>query len=238
MKAMILAAGLGTRLKPLTDNKPKALVEIKGKTLLEIAINKLKKHGFTDIIINVHHFANQIIEFLKKNNNFNINIQVSDETSMLLDTGGGIFNAKWFFKKEKAFLVYNVDIISDIDLKELYEFHIMTEAIATLAVKNRETSRQLLFDTANNLCKWRNVLTEEEIIAREAFGQDYPFAFSGIHVLSSKIFDLIEERGCFSIIDVFLKLAKDYEIKSYNHNNTSWKDMGRYEYVKEYNESA
>jgi len=235
MKAIILAAGLGTRLKPLTDNKPKALVEIKGKTLLEIAISKLKKEGFTDIIINVHHFANKIIDFLKKNNNFNINISISDETKMLLDTGGGIYHAKWFFENEKVFLVYNVDIISDVNLKELYDIHIQTNAIATLAVKNRETSRQLLFDTENNLCKWKNIITGEEKIARKTNSKLKPFAFSGIHVLSTKIFDLIEEKGCFSIIDVYLRLAKDYDIKSYNHNNTSWSDMGKYEYVIENN---
>ena len=210
MKAMILAAGLGTRLKPLTNNKPKALVEIKGKTLLEIAITKLKKEGFTDIIINVHHFANQIINFLKQNNNFNINISISDETNMLLDTGGGIYNAKWFFENEKAFLIYNADIISDINLKNLYDTHIQTDAIATLVVKNRETSRQLLFDAENNLCKWKNIITGEEKVARNTKGKLTPFAFSGIHVLSTKIFDLIEERAKFSIIDVYLRLAKNY----------------------------
>ena len=150
MRAMILAAGLGTRLKPLTENKPKALVEIKGVPLLEIVIINLIKNGFTDIIINVHHFANQIIEFLKLKNNFNVNIEISDEINKILDTGGGIYHAKWFLEKSKAFLVYNVDIISDINLVELYNAHLQSDSIATLATKNRETSRQLLFDKDNN----------------------------------------------------------------------------------------
>ncbi len=235
MKAMILAAGFGTRLKPLTNNKPKALIEIRGKTLLEIAINKLKQEGFTDIIINVHHFANQIIDFLQENNNFNINIQISNESEILLNTGGGIYNAKWFFENEKEFLVYNVDIISDINLKELYNFHIKSNAIATLAVKNRKTSRQLLFDKDKNLCKWKNVINGEEKISRTTNSELFPFAFSGIHVIDTSIFNLIKERGEFSIIDVYLRLAAEYQIKYYNHKNTSWKDMGKYEHVIKYN---
>ncbi|MBN1250499.1 MAG: nucleotidyltransferase family protein [Bacteroidales bacterium] len=236
MRAMILAAGLGTRLMPLTENKPKALVEIKGTPLLEIIINKLKSEGFTDIIINVHHFGNQIVEFLKSKNNFNINIQISDETDKLLDTGGGIYNAKWFLEREKSFLVYNVDIISDINLQKMYWSHIQTNALVTLAVKERETSRILQFDTENNqLCRWKNLTTGEKKISRQSESNLYTSAFSGIHILNSDIFNLITEKGSFSIIDTYLRLAKDYKIISYQHDNSSWFDLGRYEHVLNYN---
>ncbi len=234
---MILAAGKGTRLQPLTNNKPKALVEIQGKTLLEICINKLKKDGFNDIIINVHHFAEQIINFIN-NNDFGINIEISDERDELLDTGGGILKAKDFFAGEKAFLVYNVDILSDIDLTDLFRVHINSEAIATLAVKERPTSRQLLFDSEGNLCQWKNVQTGEIKAAREPFGKLTPYAFSGTHVLSTKIFDYITQTGAFSIIDIYLYLAKKFPVKAYVHNNSKWYDMGRYSFVKEFNKTG
>ena len=232
---MILAAGHGTRLKPLTDNKPKALVEVQGKTLLEIIILQLKQFGFTDIIINVHHFANQIIDFVNKND-FGVNIEISDERDKLLDTGGGILKAKDFFSDEKAFLVHNVDILSDIDLFDLFKSHIKSDALATLAVKQRTTSRQLLFDSEGNLCQWKNVQTGEIKNAREPFGELSPFAFSGIHILSTEIFKQITQQGAFSIIDTYLQLAKHFPIKSYIHNYSKWYDMGRYEFVKAFNE--
>ena len=234
MKAMILAAGKGTRLQPLTNNTPKALVKIHGKPLLNIVINKLKDDGFTDIIVNVHHFADQIINYIKSID-FGVNITISDEKNQLLDTGGGILNAKSFFKDSEAFLVYNVDILSDINLTDLYNTHIKSKAIATLAVKERTTSRQLLFDSASNLCQWKNVQTGEVKEAREAFGKLSPLAFSGIHVLSTDIFKEINETGSFSIIDVYLRLAKDLEIKSYIHNFSKWLDMGNYQLVTEFN---
>jgi len=234
MKAMILAAGKGTRLQSLTSKTPKALVEIHGKPLLERVINKLKRSGFTDIIINVHHFADQLTEFIESND-FGVRIKISDERDQLLDTGGGILHAKKFFRGEEAFLVYNVDILSDIDLLDLYKAHISSDALATLAVKERPTSRQLLFDTAGNLCRWRNVETGETKNAREAFGELSPFAFSGIHMLSTEIFEQITESGSFSIIDAYLRLAKDFPIKSYIHNYSKWFDMGRYQHVVEFN---
>ncbi len=238
MRAIILAAGKGTRLQPLTNHKPKALVEIQGKTLLEICINKLEKDGFNDIIINVHHFAEQIINFVN-NNDFGINIEISDERDELLDTGGGILKAKDFFADEKAFLVYNVDILSDIDLADLFRVHINSEAIATLAVKERPTSRQLLFDSEGNLCQWRNVQTSEIKAAREPFGSLSAFAFSGIHVISTDIFNyIIEKRGAFSIIDTYLQLAKIHSIRSYVHNYSKWYDMGRYSLVKEFDKNG
>ena len=235
MKAMILAAGNGTRLQPLTNNKPKALVEIKGVPLLEIVINRLIKFGFNDLIINVHHFADQIIEFLAKNKNFGINIQISEE-SKLLDTGGGIVNAQWFLKYSNPFLVYNVDIISDINLNELIEYHYDNKALVTLAVKERETKRYLLFDKENTLCEWRNIQTGARKISREPKGNMRLLAYSGIQVLNAEIFNLIEETGAFSIMDVYLRLAKNHIIKAFDQKNTTWFDMGRYKTVKEFNE--
>ena len=231
---MILAAGKGTRLQPLTDKIPKALVKIHGIPLLGRVITKLKNSGFTDVIINVHHFADQIIEFVELNN-FGVRIEISDERDKLLDTGGGIMHARWFFEKEEAFLVYNVDILSDIDLADLYKTHINSDALATLAVKDRPTSRQLLFDNLGNLCQWRNIETGKTKNAREAHGELTPFAFSGIHVLSTTIFDQINEKGSFSIIDAYLRLAKDCPIKLYMHNYSKWFDMGRYQHVVEFN---
>ena len=144
MKAMIFAAGLGTRLKPLTNDKPKALVTVNGTTLLELTINKLIQHGFNEIIINIHYFGNQIIDFLKSKNNFNISITISDESELLLDTGGGLKKTAYFFNDNKPFLVHNVDIVSEINLTELYAQHLQSDAIATLAVKNRKSSRYFI----------------------------------------------------------------------------------------------
>jgi len=228
MKAMIFAAGLGTRLQPWTNNKPKALIEYKQVPLLEIVINKLKKTGFKQIVINVHHFAEQIIEFLKNKNYFDCDIYISDETDLLLDTGGGLKKAEHFFDSEKPFLVYNVDILSEIDLLDFYNNHLKNNSLATLAVQKRETSRVLFFDSENNLCSWKNLKTNQEKIARHTFLQTNYFAFSGLHIISPKIFELIEEKGSFSIIDLYLRLAKDNKI-SYYLDSKDWKDMGKKE---------
>ena len=161
MKAMIFAAGMGTRLKPLTDTMPKALVPINGKPMLEHIILKLKNSGFTQIVINIHHLGQQIIDFLAENNNFGIDIIISDERDYLMDTGGGIKKAKSFFTGKEPFLIHNVDIISNVDLKKLYEKHLETNPLATLLVSKRETSRYLLFNKENKLCGWRNLETGE-----------------------------------------------------------------------------
>ncbi|MBE9468880.1 MAG: nucleotidyltransferase family protein [Bacteroidetes bacterium] len=226
MKAMIFAAGFGTRLQPLTNNKPKALVEINGTTLLEIVINRLKFFGFNDIIINVHHFSDMIIDFLKKNNNFNTNITISDESGAILDTGGGLKKASWFFNDNKAFLVHNVDVISDINLSEMYNKHIKSDAIATLAVRNRNSSRYFLFDEDKSLCAWKNTKTNEIKIAKETNFKLTPFAFSGIHVINPEIFKQINEKGKFSIVDVYLKLAATNKIMAFNHDKSLWFDVG------------
>ncbi len=229
MKAMILAAGLGTRLRPLTESKPKALVEINQIPLLEIVIKRLKLYSFNEIIINVHHFANQIIDFIKEKNNFGIDIRVSDETDLLLGTGGGLKKASWFFNNNTPFPVHNVDILSDIDLKQLYEAHINSEALATLAVRNRQTTRFLLFDNGNNLRGWKNIRTGEIKIEKQSESDLIPLAFSGIHIINPSIFDLMPEQRVFSMIDLYLNLAKNYKINAFNHDSSLWIDIGKKE---------
>jgi len=235
MKAMILAAGYGTRLKPLTDNKPKALIEVQGAPLLEHAINYLKRFNFTEIVVNVHHFADQIIDFLKVKQNFGVTIHISDEREQLLDTGGGLKKARHFFSTKEPFLVYNVDILSNINLNELIKTHKNSDALATLAVKERSTTRHILFDEELNLCEWRNVVTGEKKVSRTPNGELKPLGFSCIHVISPEIFDLMKEDGPFSIMPFYLDIAAEQNIKAYIHNESEWYDVGRYEHVAEIN---
>lgn len=227
MKAMIFAAGLGTRLRPLTNDKPKALIETRGKTLLEITINKLIQNGFDKIIINVHHFAEQIINYLDERK-FKAKIEISDERNKLLDTGGGLKKTRRFFEEDEPFLVHNVDIISDINLKELYLVHLKNKSIATLAVRNRKSSRYFLFNEEKILCGWENVKTGDRIISRERNTLNQ-FAFSGIHVIDPKLFFYFPESDKFSIIDVYLKASKKEKIKGFLHNYSFWQDVGRIE---------
>ncbi len=232
MKAMIFAAGLGTRLRPLTNKKPKALVEINGITMLELVINKLKKAGICDFVINVHHFSEQIIDFLKDNRNFNSNIYISDESNMLLETGGGLYKAaKYLSSDNEDFIVYNVDIFSDININNLINFHKKNNSLVTLAVQNIKSSRQLLFDKKNYLCQWQNISTGEKKIARNTNSKLNAFAFSGIHVINNKIFELITETGKFSIIDTYLRIAKNYKISAYIHNSSFCIDIGSYKNI-------
>lgn len=228
MKAMIFAAGLGTRLRPLTLSRPKALIEIKGIPLLEIVIKKLKKAGFDQIIINVHHLAEQIEEFLKVKDNFQVQIEVSDERQQLLDTGGGLKKASWFLKNQQPFLVYNVDILSDIDLNAIYQFHLKNKPLATLAVRQRPGSRFLLMNDQGLLCGWRNINTGEEIIARPASEPFQQIAFSGIHVIDPALFDLVTEDGAFSITNTYLRLTKNHRIMGYLHQDSYWNDLGKH----------
>jgi NDP-sugar pyrophosphorylase family protein len=226
MKAMIFAAGLGTRLKPLTDNKPKALVEVNGKTLLEHTIQKLIQSGVSEIIINVHAFANQIIDFIKLNNNFGIHIEISDETGLLLDTGGGLKKAAWFFDDNKPFILHNVDIISDIDLNQMYQQHIASNCLATLAMDNRETNRYFLLNQNLELCGWENSKTKVKIISKSG-KISFKLAFSGIHVISHSIFAHFENDHIFSITSKYLELSKKHKIMAYQPNNTYWFDVGK-----------
>ncbi len=227
MKAMIFAAGLGTRLRPLTNEKPKALVEIGGVTLLENTIQKLIKFGFNEIIVNVYHFADQIINFLKEKN-FDARICVSNEQEVLLNTGGGLKHAQWFFDDAKPFLAHNVDIITDLDLLEFYNTHMKNDAIATLAVQKRDSSRYLLFDENDNLCGWRDDKKGKVKFSRNTdIHKNY--AFSGIQTIDPRIFRYFPWREVFSIIELYLDTAKNEKIKAFQHNETEWQDVGKIE---------
>lgn len=231
MRAMILCAGLGTRLKPITDTIPKALVKVGNAELLEICIKNLKSQGISEILINVHHFANQIKNFLEENNNYSVNISISDETGKLLDTGGGLKNAAWFFDDGEPFLLHNVDVISSLNLKTLYDFHINSKALATLAVRERESSRYLLFNSENILCGWKNVRTNE-IVSFANIESLKEFAFSGIHIIDPKIFSIMPDEDIFSIIDLYLEVMKSNNIFGYVDANSFWIDAGNPESLR------
>lgn len=226
-KAIILAAGLGTRLSPMTDDRPKALVEYHGKPLLDHVVLKLKKSGFKEIIINIHHFADQIVEYVESKKSFGIRIEFSDEREKLLNTGGAIKHAKWFFD-DSPFLVYNVDILCTIDLQAMYSFHVMNKPLATLAVKERKTSRSLLMDNDNRLVGWQDNITGERIIVNSDAGW-IPIAFSAIHVIDPAIFNLFPSTDRFSIIETYLELAGENRIMLYRHDHDHWQDMGKKE---------
>jgi NDP-sugar pyrophosphorylase family protein len=224
-KAMIFAAGLGTRLYPYTQNTPKALVKIQDKTLLEIAIRKFIDIGIHDMVVNVCHFADQVINFLTENHNFGARIMISDERDNLLETGGGIKKASWFFEGTDSFFVYNVDVLSDINLSEMKDFHLAHNALVTLAIRKRETSRYLLFNENSRLCGWENLKTGEKILASDQPDLERQ-AFSGIHIINPEIFNLLSESGKFSIIASYLRLAKKYKIMGFNHDDSLWMDVG------------
>lgn len=225
MKAMIFAAGLGTRLKPLTDQIPKALVKVNGLPLLEHVIIKLINSGVTEIIVNVHYLSNQIIDFLNHKNNFGIRIEISDESDQLLDSGGGLKKASWFFNSDEPFILYNTDIISDINISEMMNYHQKSNAIATLAVRKRESSRYFLFNNDFELCGWKNVKTSEKIISK-LYDNLNQYAFSGIHIINPEIFQYIDQTDKFSIVDTYLKLSRNKTIKGFDHTTSYWFDIG------------
>ena len=227
-KAIILAAGLGTRLKPLTDHKPKALLEWEGRTLLEQVIGKLKSSGFNSIIINVHHYAEMIMDYVKQNDRFGIDIEFSHEKDELLDTGGGIANASWFFG-EDPFLVYNVDVLSNIDLRDMYEDHLRSGAIATMAVKERVTTRSLLMDEGASLKGWRDNRTGETILTGTSAKGLAPIAFSAIHIMDPGVFELFPREKRFPLMPFYLELARTHPVHLYRHDHDSWADMGKLE---------
>lgn len=224
---MILAAGVGSRLKPYTQTMPKALVPVAGIPMIEMLIRHLQMNGINDIIINVHHFGDQILEFLKLKNNFGANITISDEKEMLLDTGGGLKKAAWFFDDKLPFLIQNVDVMSDIRYQDMIDLHTDTAALATLAVSRRDTSRYFLFDENMQLCGWENTKTGELKIVRPKALNLRRFAFSGIHSIDPVIFDYLIEEGRFSIVDAYLRLAADYKIIGFEHDPVNWVDMGK-----------
>ena len=233
MKAMIFAAGLGSRLKPLTDTMPKALVPVAGCPMLEHVILKLKASGFTEIVINIHHFGEQIIDFLKTNNDFGLTIHISDERDRLLDTGGGIRKARLFFENSgEPFLVHNVDILSDMNLKELYDFRMQSGSVATLLASRRTTSRYLLFNTERKLRGWINKDTGQ--VKPEGFHYDESlyreYAFSGIHVFSPAVFRLMEAprwEGKFSIMDFYLATCGQTDYSGYLAEKLELIDIGK-----------
>ncbi len=256
MKAMILSAGRGTRLRPLTDTRPKALVELAGRTLLEITLTRLRTFGITDVIINVHHFADQVIAYLKSHNNFGMRIEISRE-EILLDTGGGLKKAAWFFLEDPArldepFLLHNVDVISTIDFARMLQFHSENHALATLAVQSRETSRPLLFDDHHQLrgrraggtatsapsrgsgamnpgCAPQMTTTGHPSGTASAPKEPYQaLAFSGIHLISPRLLPLLTEEGVFSIIPSYLRLAAhDEKILAFRADQYYWRDLGK-----------
>jgi NDP-sugar pyrophosphorylase family protein len=224
MKAMLFAAGLGTRLKPFTDHHPKALAEVNGKTLLEHNIRYLQRFGIEDVVVNVHHFADQIIEVLEDNSGFGSWVTISDERDEVLETGGGLKKAAEHFINEESFVVMNVDVLTNLDLGRMIEAHNENLAFATLAVMKRDSSRHLLFDDQMILCGWRNNNTGEERISR--LSNLHPFAFSGIQVLTPEILDMPFE-GKFSMIDVYLHYAKTHLISGYDHTGNIFIDVGK-----------
>jgi len=230
MKAMILAAGLGTRLRPLTNDRPKALVEVAGRTLLEITLARLRTFGVSEVIVNVHHFADLVIVYLKAHDNFGMRIEVSRE-DVLLDTGGGLKKAGWFFLEESSrdepFLLHNVDVISTIDLERMVQSHRQNKALATLAVQERETSRYLLFDEQLQLCGRRAGRDQKPEIVRPS-ARTQALAFSGIHVISAQLLSEMTEEGVFSIITSYLRLAgRGENIAAFRADEYYWRDLGK-----------
>ncbi|HEY8401733.1 MAG TPA: nucleotidyltransferase family protein, partial [Cytophagaceae bacterium] len=232
MRAMIFAAGLGTRLKPFTENAPKALAVVNNKTLLQRNIEYLKLFGINEFVLNVHHFPDKIISFLKDNNNFNCTIKISDETDALLETGGGLKKAAPYLIGKDPFVVMNVDILTNLDLGKMIEFHKTHKALATLAVTTRNTSRYFLFNEQNELCGWKNVTTGEEKIRRPNTTLQ-PKAFSGIHIIDPSIFNLIKQEGKFSMVDVYLDLCSNNTIIGYDHSSDSFIDVGKPESIEQ-----
>ena len=242
---MIFAAGLGTRLRPLTNTKPKALVEINGKTLLERNIEKMLSYGIKKIVVNIHHFPTLMIEAIEKiEKKYDCQLIISDERDLLLDTGGGLLKAKKYFfddnsltkenlsttSEDDLILLHNVDILSDIDFMEMKKEFLNTNPIALLAVKNRQTKRYFVFNESNVLSGWTNIETNESIMTRNCEKKQL-FAFSGVHLVRRKIFDLIEQKGVFSIKDTYLQLSCNQIIKPFVHEG-KWLDVGRIEAIE------
>ncbi len=230
MRAMILAAGLGTRLRPLTDNRPKALVEVGGRTLLEITLARLRSFGITDVIVNTHHFASLVPEYLERNKNFGMNVAISHE-EILLDTGGGLKKAAYFFleksgNSEEPFLLHNVDVISAIDLGRMLQFHTDHHPLATLAVQERKTSRYLLFQQDSKLCGRRSGPDSTIELVRPSQNVQ-ALAFCGIHIISPRFLSMLTEEGPFSIITSYLRLAAlGQKILGFRADQYYWRDLG------------
>lgn len=249
---MILSAGLGTRLKPWTDHHPKALAVVNGKSLLQRNVEYLQGFGIREVVVNVHHFAHQIIEAVNQNNGWGSNINISNETDEVLETGGGLLKAAPFLRGNAPFVLMNVDILTDLDLGLMMKDHFEHKPLATLATSSRQTSRYLLFDEQNKLCGWRNVNTGEERPGKpappdplkgelptqppdplkgEPPTHTIPKAFSGIHVIDPVIFSLVQRQGKFSMIDVYLDLMQERTIRSFDHSGVKFIDVGKPESI-------
>ncbi len=233
MKAMILAAGMGTRLRPLTDTTPKALIPVNGKPLLQHVIEKLKALGIVEIIVNVHHLAEQVVRFIEENHSFGIRVEISHEDT-ILDTGGGLQKAAWFFDDGQPFLLHNVDILTNVNIPEMLAWHKQKQALVTLAVRKRQTSRYFLFDRQNRLCGWESLKDNEKKIIVPQDGDLQRFSFMGVHLISPHLFSLLKTKGAFSIVPAYLELAGQGEkIFGYPANHCKWMDVGRPETLKQ-----
>jgi len=230
MRAMIFAAGLGTRFKPWTDRHPKALALVNGRSLLQRNVEYLQQYGITDVIVNIHHFADQVLDTVKKNRGWGSNVIFSDESNEVLETGGGLLNAKELFKAGERIVSCNVDILTDLDLNKLIEFHEQHKPLISFAVTDRKTSRYFLFDDNNRLCGWRNTITGDEkiVIHRSTVIQR---AYSCVVVFEPEIFSLMPFRGKFSLVDVYLALAADHLILGYDHTGDRFVDVGKPENI-------
>jgi N-acetyl-alpha-D-muramate 1-phosphate uridylyltransferase len=229
MQGIIFAAGLGTRFKPWTDKHPKALAVINGKSLLQRNIEYLQQYGINEVVVNVHHFSDQLIQTIQQNKGWGSRITISDETDEVLETGGGLKKAAPLFTRS-TIVIINADILTDLDLGKMIQYHQQQQALATLAVTGRTTSRYFLFNTNGVLCGWRNIKTGEEKISRLA----HPFipkAFSGIHVIDQRLLPMIKQEGKFSMVDVYLDLAKTQTIQSFDHTGSRFIDVGKPEAV-------
>lgn len=230
MKAMIFAAGLGTRFKPWTDKHPKALALVNGKSLLQRNIEYLQKYNITDVVVNVHHLADQVVQAVEDNDGWGSNIIISDETDEVLETGGGLWKAKDLLKDEEPFITLNADFLTNLNIDELLDFHTDKKGLISFGVTNRKSSRNLLFDETNRLCGWKNNTTGEEKIAIKKAGM-IPLAYSCVVVFEQAVFEHIPQRGKFSIIDSYLSLAAEFPIYGFDHSGDKLVDVGKPESV-------
>lgn len=229
-RAIIFSAGLGTRFKPWTDKHPKALAVVNGKTLLQRNIEYLQQYGITEVVVNVHHFADQIIEAIKINNGWGSKVFISDESDAVLETGGGLMKAKDFLCFDNIFVSVNVDVLTDLNIDSLLKFYEEKKALIAFGVTQRKTSRNILLDQNMQMCGWQNNNTGDKIITRYS-ENPHPYAYSCVTIYDSKIFDLIEQQGKFSIMDSFLKLSADQHVFGFEHSGDKWVDVGRPESV-------
>ncbi len=234
VRAMILAAGLGTRLKPWTDHHPKALAIVNGKSLLEHNVKYLQQFGIYEVIVNVHHFAGQIKNAIEENKGWGSNIVISDEANQVLETGGGLKKASWFFKDAENFVLMNADILTNLDLNEMARFHKKNKALATLATSNRITSRYFLFNKKNVLVGWRNVQTGAEkpdISSLKNKNELIQKAFSGLHIINHALLQYLPDQEKFSMVDVYLVLSQTHFIQSFDHSGNKFIDVGKPESI-------